>query len=200
MKIEELKFEMEEYAQKNNVPIIRDGGLEALIEILEDLKPTRVLEIGTAIGYSAIMINNHFNCEVVSIEYNEQMYYQAQVNVRKADKIEKIFLNYSDALEFDNNDIGEFDVIFVDAAKAKYLKYFNKFEINLADNGTFIFDNVMFHGLTGHSNNKDIIRTRRLRTMIRKLEQFIEVINNNENYSIKNVDKGDGLLIATHRR
>lgn len=184
--------EMESYAQLNHIPIMEKAGIEYLCEFIRKHEVKRILEIGTAIGYSAIrMATVNETVEVVSIEKDDQRYKLAQENIRKANLIERITLYHADALTCVVP--GSFDLIFIDAAKAQYMKFFQRYEPQLNANGWIISDNLEFHGFVEHP---EIIRSRHLKQMVRKIKTYIEFLENNGNYDTEFINIGDGVAIS----
>ena len=146
-----LDLELREYAKINNVPIIQDEGLHFLRQMIILKQCKNILEIGTAIGYSSIQMAK-LGANVDTIEINENMYNLAIENIKKANLENKINVFFKDALEIDINDLKKYDLIFIDAAKAQYINFFNKFKVLLNDNGIIITDNLLFHGLVLEEN------------------------------------------------
>ena len=134
-----LDMELRDYAIKNNVPIIQDDGLAMLESIIRIKRPKKILEIGCAIGYSAIRMASVLGSIVYTIERNEEMYNQAIENVKKANLCDKIHIIFKDALEaYDLVKDNTFDLIFIDAAKAQYMKFFNLYTPLLSDHGVVV--------------------------------------------------------------
>lgn len=188
MKIEKL----EEYAKIHNIPIMEKEGIEFLTGYIKKNNIKNILEIGTAIGYSAIeMANVSEDIFVTTIERDIERYDEAikNINIFKLDK--KINAIYGDALEVDVD--GTYDLIFIDAAKAQSIKFFEKYEKNLTNNGTIITDNINFHGLT-FSNEK--ITSRNMRQLIRKIRDYLSFLDSNNEYNSKYINIGDGLMIS----
>lgn len=188
MKIEKL----EEYAKIHNIPIMEKEGIEFLTDYIKKNNIKNILEIGTAIGYSAIeMANVSEDIFVTTIERDIERYDEAikNINIFKLDK--KINAIYGDALEVDVD--GTYDLIFIDAAKAQSIKFFEKYEKNLTNNGTIITDNINFHGLT-FSNEK--ITSRNMRQLIRKIRDYLSFLDSNNEYNSKYINIGDGLMIS----
>ncbi|MCI8540847.1 MAG: O-methyltransferase [Erysipelotrichaceae bacterium] len=184
--------EMEAYAKANSVPIMEEAGLSVLCELIQRENIRRILEIGTAIGYSAIrMALVHEDIEVVSIERDAQRYAQAVQNVHKANMAQRITLIHEDALYAQVN--GSFDLLFVDAAKAQYRKFFDRYTPYLNVGGYVVSDNLNFHGFVSHP---EIIRSRHLKQMVRKISGYIEFLQNNEDYTSEFINVGDGLAIS----
>lgn len=181
------------YAMTNNVPIINDDGLQTVLNVLKNIPPKRVLEIGTAIGYFALNLHEKFGAEIVTIERNPQMYEQAKINVQTAKLEKKIELIFADALEVDETKLGKFDFIFIDAAKSQNIKFFEKYSPLLKQDGLIIVDNLAFHGLATNQDNQKL--SRNLRQMMRKINDFIVYMNNHPDYSFEILQNGDGLGI-----
>ncbi len=194
--LNEVIQQMREYAKINNVPIITDGGLHYLEEYIKKHSVQRILEVGTAIGYSAIcMCMIDPNITVTTIERDEIRYLEAVKNIKRAHLEDRIELIYHDALETHID--GMYDLIFIDAAKAQNMKFFEKFEYNLKENGTIITDNMNFHGLV-FKDEKDI-ESRNLRQLVRKVKNYKEFLLNNEKYDTEFLDVGDGLAVSERK-
>ena len=160
---------MKEYASVNNVPIMTDDGIEFLLDYIKNHNIKRILEVGTAIGYSAIcMCSLNSDITVTSIERDENRYLEAVNNINKSNLDSRIQLLFGDALETEIN--GTYDLIFIDAAKAQNEKFFEKFENNLIDNGTIITDNMNFHGLVYQEDTSTL--SRNLRQLVRKVKNY----------------------------
>lgn len=184
--------DMEEYAIDNNVPIMEHEGIEFLEKYIKDNNIKSILEIGTAIGYSSIrmaLLGN--DIAITTIERDTKRYEEAVKNVSAFNLNMRIKLVYGDALETDISE--KFDLIFIDAAKAQSIKFFQKYEKNLNINGTIITDNINFHGLTF---TDDKIDSRNVRQLIRKIKTYLEWLDNNKEYNSKYVNIGDGLMIS----
>ena len=192
----QLIQEMEEYARINNVPIMNKEGINYLQEYCKNNKIKNILEIGTAIAYSTIILaSTSQNVYVTSIERDEKRYLEAVKNVKESGVEDRITLIYGDALEIVVE--GEYDLIFIDAAKAQNIKFFEKYKNNLASNGTIITDNMKFHGLVDEDEEK--IESRNLRQLVRKIKKYKEYLETLEDYTTCLLDIGDGLAIITRK-
>lgn len=181
---------LKQFAKENKVPIIEDEGLHFLLDIINNNEIKTVLEIGAAIGYSAI--NMAFEgVEVITLERDVVMYEQLVRNIEKADLKSKVFPIFGDALNI--NVGGKFDLIFIDAAKAQYQKFFEKFSSNLTEEGIIICDNLNFHNL---DPNKVSRHTRQL---LKKIESFKEFLKNNEQYDTTFYNVGDGMSVSKRK-
>lgn len=186
--------EIEQYAKYRNVPIMQKDGIEFLINFIKKNDIKNILEIGTAIGYSAIrMALVSSDISIDTIERDDERYNEALKNVKKFNLENQINLIFGDALEVEVD--GNYDLIFIDAAKAQSIKFFNKYEPLLKKGKFIITDNLNFHGLVG-SNEK---MSRNLKQLVRKISNYIEFLKENENYETKFYDTGDGISISQKR-
>lgn len=191
--MKELILEMEHYASTNNVPIIELDAIKFIMKYIKLNQVKSILEIGTAIGYSAIlMANANSFCEITTIERDEKRYKEAVKNVNKSGLDKRIELVYNDAMEVNLTNC-KFDLIFIDAAKGQYIKYFEKFCNYLNPGGVIITDNLKFHGLV---KNKDLIKSKNVRAIVNKIEKYIEFLKENDEYITKFYDIGDGLSVS----
>ena len=189
----EIIHEIRTYAKENNVPIMLDDGIEYLTNYIIKNNVNSVLEIGTAIGYSAIMMAlANPSLSVTTIERDEKRYLEALKNIKKLNLENRITLIFNDAL--DVNITGKFDLIFIDAAKAQSIKFFEKFEKNLNPTGVIITDNIKFHGLV--DKNEEEIESRNLRALVRKVKEYITYLKENEHYETEFLELGDGISIS----
>lgn len=183
---------LEDYAKENNIPIMMKDGIEFLCNYLKENNYKTVLEIGTAIGYSAIkMCLADDEIKVVSIERDKERYDLAIQNIKKFGMEDRINVILDDAFNVQIED--KFDLIFIDAAKSQYIKFFEKFKVNLNDNGTILSDNLDFHGLV---NSNEKIESRNVRGLVRKINEYIEFLKNNKEFNTKFISIGDGIGIS----
>lgn len=188
MKFNDLISDMERFAKKENVPIMQKESLDYLISFIKQHNIKSVLEVGTAIGYSTILIKEVVN-NITSIERDEERYNIAVKNVELSN-LNNITLIKADALDITITD--KFDLIFIDAAKGKNKEFLDKFKSNLNENGYIIIDNMDFHGLVGKSMT---IEKRRLRSLVKKIEIFIKYMEEQTEFKVTKIDKGDGLYL-----
>ncbi len=185
--------EIKEYAINNKIPIMKPEGIDFLTTFIIKHQITNVLEIGTAIGYSAIMMTLcNPNLKVTTIERDEERYLEAVKNIKKMQLEDRITLIFNDALKTKLDD--KYDLIFIDAAKSQNIKFFELFERNLIDGGFIITDNMYFHGLV-HKNEKEI-KSRNVRGIVRKIKDYIVFLKNNSNYNTAIYDVGDGIAVS----
>jgi len=184
---------LKEYADLNDVPIMQDEGIDFLIDFILKNNINSVLEIGSAIGYSAIMMAiANPSLKITTIERDQTRYLEALKNIKAFDLEDRITLVFNDAL--DANIEGTFDLIFIDAAKGQNIKFFEKYELNLKDGGYIITDNMNFHGLA--SKNPEEIESRNLRQLIRKINEYRDYLSTRDDYDIEVYNVGDGIAVA----
>jgi len=187
-KIEEL----EKYALEFNIPIMMKDGIEFMLDYIKNNNIYNILEIGAAIGYSAIsMCLLDKNIHVTTVERDEKRYLEALKNIKDFKLENQITIYHMDAFDLELTDT--FDLIFIDAAKSQYINFFEKFDKNLKQGGVIFSDNLNFHGLT-HTTEK--IESRNVRGIVRKLNNYIEYLKTNENYETIFYDIGDGISIS----
>lgn len=183
---------LEKYAEENNVPIIQKEGLNFILNYIKENKVKKILEIGTAIGYSAIsMALIDENIKITTIERNKEMFSLATKNVKDFNLEKRINIIYDDALEAEIKD--KYDLIFIDAAKAQYIKFFEKYKSNLKENGAIITDNLNFHGL---ANNLEEIHSKNLKALVRKINNYKEFLKENKEFKTNFYEKGDGISVS----
>lgn len=190
--MDSLLKEIEDYAEEKNIPIMQKKGIDFLCKVIDKNEIKNILEIGTAIGYSAIkMANVNKDINVTSIERDQDRYMEALKNVKKAKLDKRINVIFGDALDINLDD--KYDLIFIDAAKGQYIKFFEKFKENLNDNGVIVSDNLSFHGLV---EQKERIESRNLRQLVGKIKKYIDFLNDNKEFKTKFYKVGDGIAIS----
>ncbi|MDD4643434.1 MAG: O-methyltransferase [Bacilli bacterium] len=187
---------IEKYAEENNVPIMDKKGLKFLVDYIKTNNIKSILEIGSAIGYSAInMALSGPNVIVTTIERDEVRYLEALRNIKRFDLDKRINLILGDALELKLEE--KYDLIFIDAAKGKYIDYFQKYAPNVKENGTIISDNIYFHGLV-EQNKK--IEKKNLRQLVDKIKKYILFLKDNKEFETNFYKVGDGLAVSQKRK
>ena len=185
-----LISEMENYARENYVPIARKDNIEYLKKIIKEEGLFEILELGTAIGYSAIcMASVSDKVRITTIERNEELYNEAVKNVKEANMENKINLIFDDIFNVDLSN-KKYDLIFIDAAKAQYIKFFEKFSPLLKENGVIISDNIELLDLQRLTDSK---RSKRL---IEKMQNYKKYLLDLEGYKTEFLDIGDGFAIT----
>lgn len=188
--------QIKDYADINNVPIMNDNGINFLMRYIKDNNIKKILEVGTAIGYSAIMMCSvSDDVTVTTIERDEKRYLEAIKNVKKLELEDRIQLIYNDALDVKLND--NYELIFIDAAKAQNQKFFEKFQNNLTPDGVIITDNMKFHGLV--DKDPEQIESRNLRQLVRKVKDYTNFLERNPKFDTEFVNVGDGIAVSRKR-
>ncbi|MGO4987965.1 MAG: O-methyltransferase [Gallicola sp.] len=186
-------LEMEEYAKKHFVPIIEPEVARFLETLVKMKKPKKILEIGTAIGYSAlIMYKAQPDCHITTIEIKDEMYYKAIENFQKADAREHIHSICGDGLEAVRFLEGPFDFVFLDAAKGHYKEYFDEALLRLNSGGVILSDNILFRGMVA---SDDLVEHRKI-TIVRRLREYLTYITNLEGVSTSIIPLDDGMAIT----
>lgn len=187
--IEQIK----EKALEDHIPIIMDDTLEVVGKILKDKKPDKILEIGTAVGYSAIRFSKYLNENgyIDTIERDEERVEEAKQNIKDLKLEDKIHIYEGDALEILPTLTGPYDVVFIDAAKGKYPIFLAEALRMLAHNGIIVADNVLYKGYVMSDYNKH-----KQRTAVRGLREFLKNLEENENLTTEILEVGDGLAVS----
>ena len=188
-------LDLEDYARDYNIPIMQKDGIEFLLQIIKENSIKNILEIGTAIGYSAIrmaLING--DIKVTTIERDKERYDLALKNISEFNLNNQINVLLGDAFDIELTD--KYDLIFIDAAKSQYIKFFEKFKKNLNRNGIIVSDNLNFHGLT-KVDEKEL--SRNVRGLVRKLNNYTEFLKNNDEFDTTFYEIGDGVSISRRK-
>ena len=186
---------IEKYAKENNVPIMLSDGIEYLCQFIQDNNIKNILEIGTAIGYSAIrmaLVNENIN--ITTIERDKERYIQAINNINSMNLDNRINVIYGDAMDIEVD--GLYDLIFIDASKGHSIDFFQKYSRNLSKDGVIITDNLSFHGLV---EDESLALTRNQRGLVRKIKNFIEFLDNNKDFITTYINVGDKISISKRK-
>ena len=194
--MDKLIEEMERYAREYDIPIMQKEGLVFFQKLIVENHIKSILEIGSAIGYSAIQLARlDPDMHIVTIERDDERYAKAVENIERSGLTDQIELIHGDALEVDID--GSFDCIFIDAAKAQYIRFFEKYETLLKEDGIIVSDNLSFHGYVEHPERK---MSRSLRGLVRKIKNYIVYLENHEKYDTLFINEGDGLAISRKKK
>jgi len=191
--VDPILDEMKTVATKEQIPIISEEGIRLILHLIQIGKYCRVLEIGTAIGYTAYSISKFTSASVVTIERNPEILKRAKGLISTDLANNKITFIEADALEIAIESLGQFDVIFIDAAKAQYIRFFEKFESLLSKGGIVITDNLLFHGFV--ENPKSII-SRNRKQLVGKINKFNQWLLEKNDYDSFIYEIGDGMAIS----
>ena len=183
---------IEEYAKENYVPIMLKDGIEYLCNYIKDNNIKNILEVGSAIGYSAIkMALVSEDITITTIEKDENRYNMAVDNIRKFNLDKRINIILGDAKEVELAD--KYDLIFIDASKGNNIYFFEKFADNLAQDGVIITDNLSFHGRV---EDASLITSKNQLGIVKKIKTFIEYLDNNKEFTTTYVSVGDRIAIS----
>ena len=194
--MEELLREMESYAALHHVPIINERGRQVFLQVVQEARPHRVLEIGTAIGYSSLLMaqNGAADIDITTLELSDERIKTAQGYIDRSAYADRIHIMGGDAAEnlLKLQLTGqEFDFVFIDAAKGQYVDYFHKIQPMLADKAVILADNVLFRGYV----KGDVPTPRRFKTIVKRLREYIELVSQPP-YVTEILENGDGLAVT----
>ena len=194
--MKEKILEMEQYAKDYNVPIIEKDSIAFIMKFIKANDIQDILEIGSAIGYSAILMASvKDDIKITTIERDKTRYLQCLNNIKECGMENKIDVVFQDALEMNLSGVS-YDLIFIDAAKGQYTNYFEKYKYFLKPGGVIITDNLKFHG---HVGNRENIASKNLRQLVGKIENYIDFLKDNEEFETKFYDVGDGLSVSIRK-
>lgn len=193
----DLFEEMEKYAVEYNVPIINKLSSKLLIDAIKQNKPKSILEIGTAIGYSALLMAHYMpqDGKIITIEQDATRIDIAYDYIARAGRSEQIQLLDGDASTILLQLEGTFDLVFIDAAKAKYLDYLCKIIDKLSIGAVVIADNVLFRGMVMSENPP----LRRYKTIVKRLKEYLDFVNQDPRFSTTIHSEGDGVAISYYQ-
>ena len=185
---------METYAAARHVPIIRAEERDILLRLVDNCKPHAVLEIGTAIGYSALLIASCAapHVQVTTLELDADRAAVADAFIRRSSFHEQIHIHVGDAAVLLPRLTGTYDFVFIDAAKGQYVDYFHKVLPLLAKNAVIAADNVLFRGYV----RCDEKPPRRYKTIVKRLREYITLVNSTPGFVTEIHEDGDGLAIS----
>ncbi len=187
---------IKKFAMKNEVPIMQEAGSDFICDYIKEHKIRHILEIGSAIGYSSIKFAKlSDDIKVTTIEIDYDRYMTACSNFRDHNLTDRITIFHGDALTYEIP--GKFDLIFIDAAKAQYTKFFERFKNQLTEDGVIISDNLSFHGMV-----EDLSLTHNYSTikLVKKIRKYIEFLKNNQEFDTEFFKIGDGVSISRRKK
>lgn len=190
---------LEKYAEINHVPIIHRNSMHMINLVLTMQQPESILEVGTAIGYSALrMLEGAPDAKIITVEKDKKRYYEAITNIQKQKRNSKVDVILGDAADV-MQDLAEkkkqFDVIFIDAAKGQYQSYFDLADRMLISGGILITDNVLFRGMVYSGGEAP----KKYKTLVRKLKAYNEMLMNHPDYHTSIIPIDDGVSISYKR-
>lgn len=183
---------IQEYAKKHSVPIMRDESCQFICDYIKSHNLKKVLEIGTAIGFSSINFALAADdVYVTTIELDIDRHITAKQNIHNMNLDDRITPIYGDALVHEFNE--KFDLIFIDAAKAQYIRFFEKFKNNLSEQGVIVSDNLSFHGMVEDLSLTHNYSTKKL---VKKIQKYVEFLKENKEFSTEFFPYGDGISVS----
>ena len=190
------KEELEKIKQKaleEHIPIIMDDTLEVVDKILKEVKPTKILEIGTAVGYSAMCFSEYLQegGKIDTIERDEERIAEAKINIKNVGVEDKIKIYEGDAVEILSTLKEQYDVVFIDAAKGKYPFFLKEALRMIKSTGVILADNILYKGYVMSDYNKH-----KQRTAVRNLREYIKEVTENPNIETEILEVGDGLAVS----
>lgn len=186
---------LRQFAKENFVPIVREKTAELLVEKIKEVNPKNILEIGTAIGYSGILMLNNCNAILTTLEKNEEMFNLATLNFKEAGLNNRVEIVLGDCKNYIENATNEFDFIFLDGPKSHYLEYLPYLLNMLTNNGIIFADNVLFQGLVKGEGEIP----KKFKTIVTNLREFLSVLENDKNLLTEIIDLEDGVAIIKKR-
>lgn len=194
------EFELEKIKEKaleNHIPIIMDDTLEVIAKILTEKKPKRILEIGAAVGYSAMCFSKYLAEDglIDTIERDEERIEEAKQNFKKVEVENKINLYEGDAVEILPTLNEKYDVVFIDAAKGKYPFFLKEALRMLKQDGIIFADNILYKGYVMSDYNKH-----KQRTAVRNLREYIKEVTEDPNLETEILEVGDGLAVSRRKK
>jgi putative O-methyltransferase yrrM len=193
--VEDKIKELEVSARSRGIPIMMSDGIDYLCDYINENNIKNILEIGSAIGYSAIrmaLVDN--DIKITTIERDNERYNEAVRNIDEFSLGGQIEIILGDAMDTEVN--GLYDLIFIDASKGHNIDFFNKYKKNLKEHGVIITDNLSFHGLV---ENEELAITRGQRGIVRKIKNFIEFLDKQEDFYTEYISLGDKIAVSKRK-
>ena len=189
--------ELEDFAKENKVPIAQKETAKFLEFMVSLKKPMKILELGTAIGYSAILMHEASGnkASITTVERDEDMIKYARENFEKYKVQDKINIIQGDCLEVLENLEGKFDLIFMDAGKGHYNHFLHNCLRLLSDDGIIVADNVLFRGMVA---SDDLVKRRKI-TIVKRMRKYLELVSRDENLITSVIPMGDGIAVTKRR-
>jgi len=189
--------ELENFALENRVPIVQKETAKFLELMITMNRPKKILELGTAIGYSAILMNQTSGglSEITTIERDEKMIELAKANIEKYGLQNKITVLQGDCLEILENLQAEYDMIFMDAGKGHYNHFLPHCLRLLKKEGVLIADNVLFRGMVA---SKELVKRRKI-TIVKRMKSYLELVSNNDELITSVIPMGDGISVTVRK-
>lgn len=195
--MEKTLIEIHDEARKEHVPIMLDDGMAFLLNYIRKHEGVRdILEVGTAVGFSAInMAKIRWDNTIDTLEINPKMYEKSIQNIKNEKLDDRIHVHLIDGAAFETNKI--YDLIFIDAAKSQYRRYLEHFMKNSRIGTVFIFDNLNFHGIV---DNEELSSNRSTIQMVHKIKKFREHLLNDDRFITSYYEVGDGIAVSVRKK
>lgn len=189
--------QLENFAKENGVPIIQKEAAKFLEFMISMKKPNKILELGTAIGYSSILMSKTLNnkCKITTIERDENMINLAKQNIESFNLQDNIEIKEGECLEVLEKLDNKYDVIFMDAGKGHYNHFLPHCLRLLNDEGIIIADNVLFRGMVA---SDDLVKRRKI-TIVKRMRTYLDMVSNDENLITTVIPMGDGIALTKRR-
>ncbi|MFH5835798.1 O-methyltransferase [Proteiniclasticum sp. C24MP] len=187
-------LDLEEYAKLNYVPIVMKDAARFLAFMVSLHRPLKILELGTAIGYSALVMALHSEAEIITVEREEKMREMALENIEKHGMKDRIRVVLSECEDFLSETEETFDFIFMDAGKSHYREYLDLSLPKLNPGGFILCDNVLYKGLVVHET-----AARKHRTNVVKLQKFLDYVHSREDLRVSLLTVSDGMLLIRRK-
>ncbi|URZ16100.1 O-methyltransferase [Clostridium felsineum] len=188
--------ELEEYAKENHVPIVHKEMAKFLEFMMQMKRPKRILELGTAIGYSATLMALNSNANITTVDRSEEMVQIAKENIKKFGLENRIKVLNGECIDVIRSLNEQYDIIFIDAGKGHYEDFFNESLRILKDDGIIIADNVLFRGMVA----TDELLKRRKITIVKRMRKYLDMVSNREDLTTTVIPMSDGIAITTRRQ
>lgn len=189
----ELK-RLEDYARDNYVPIVMTDAARLLAFQVAQMRPEHILELGTAIGYSAILMALYSDASIVTVERDENMREMAEENIRSFGLEKRVKVVLSECVAYLKDTEESYDFIFMDAGKSHYREYFDLSLPKLREGGTILCDNVLYKGLVVHETAE-----KKHRTNVVKLQEFLAYVHSRDDLMVSLLSVGDGMLLIRRK-
>lgn len=190
--------EIENYALENSIPIVQRETAEFLELMVNIKKPLNILELGTAVGYSAILmsLSSHKKNHITTIERDRNMIEIARKNIKKYNFEQCIDIIEGDCLEVLKNIEGKFDLIFMDAGKAHYNHFLPYCLKVLDERGIIVADNVLFRGMVA---SDELVKRRKI-TIVKRMRKYLDMVSDRNKFITSIIPMGDGIAVTMRRK
>ena len=190
-------LELEKFAIENRVPIIQKETAKFLEFMISMKEPNNILELGTAIGYSSILMSKTLNnkCKITTIERDEKMINLAKENIKSFGLEDNIEIKEGEGLEILEKLDNKYDLIFMDAGKGHYNHFLPHCLRLLSDKGVIIADNVLFRGMVA---SDDLVKRRKI-TIVKRMRTYLDIVSNDKNLITTVIPMGDGIALTKRR-